>query len=104
MAASDNLNVTVSEDTPGLVRAEGQIDSYTSTSLDQVLTTLPADQNISVDMSAVEFVDSSGLRVIVRAHKRQIGGGSELIIVNPSEPVNRLLEITGLTSELTISQ
>lgn len=104
MAATDNLTVTVSDDDPALVVAEGQIDSFTSTSLDEALAALPADRSISVDLSGVEFVDSSGLRVIVRAHKRQLAGGSELIILKPSDPVSRLLDITGLTPELTISR
>lgn len=104
MSASDNLNVSVSEQDPGVVNVEGQIDSYTSTSLDDILSDMPAEQPVSVDMSKVDFVDSSGLRVIVRAHKRHVGGGSTLTILHPSDAVNRLLDITGLTSELTISQ
>ncbi|MGB5756898.1 MAG: STAS domain-containing protein [Acidimicrobiales bacterium] len=103
MAATENLTVTVSDGDPAVVTAEGQIDSFTSTSLDEVLAALPADRPISVDLSGVDFVDSSGLRVIVRAHKRQLGGGSALTIVKPSQPVSRLLDMTGLTSELTIS-
>ncbi|MGI9596217.1 MAG: STAS domain-containing protein [Acidimicrobiales bacterium] len=103
MAAIDKLSVTVSEGEPTVVAAKGQIDSFTSTSLDEALAGLPANESISLDLSAVDFVDSSGLRVIVRAHKRQIGGGSELIVLKPSESVSRLLDMTGLTSELTIS-
>jgi len=96
--------VTVSDGDPTVVAAEGQVDSYTSTSLDEVLAGLPADESIALDLSGVDFVDSSGLRVIVRSHKRQVGGGSELIVFKPSQPVNRLLEMTGLTTELTISR
>lgn len=103
MASADNLSVTVSEDDPTVVVAEGQIDSHTSTALDDALSTMSPGGTISVDLSAVTFVDSSGLRVLVRAHKRQLGGGGHLTILAPSEPVQRLLDITGLTSELQIS-
>ena len=79
----------MSDGDPTVVAAAGQVDSHTSTSLDEVLAGLPADKSIAVDLS--------------RAHKRQVGGGSELIVFKPSEPVSRLLEMTGLTSQLTIS-
>lgn len=102
VASLDNLTVTTSEEDPNAVVAEGQIDSHTSPVLDRALTTRSADAAVSVDLSAVTFVDSSGLRVIVRAHKRQANGGGGLAIVKPSEAVSRLLDITGLASELQI--
>lgn len=102
VASLDNLTVTTSEDDPNAVVAEGQIDSHTSPKLEEALSTRAADAAVSVDLSAVTFVDSSGLRVIVRAHKRQAAGGGGLSIVKPSEAVCRLLDITGLTSELQI--
>ncbi len=102
MASDDNLTVTVSENDPTVVVAEGQIDSHTSTKLDEALAGYAATESISVDLSEVSFVDSSGLRVIVRAHKRHNEGGGGLTVVRPSQSVTRLLDMTGLTSELTI--
>lgn len=102
MASLDNLTVTTSSDDPPVVVAEGQIDSHTSPSLDEALEAIDAGAFVSINLSGVTFVDSSGLRVIVRAHKRQAKGGGALTIVEPSEPVARLLDITGLTSELRI--
>ena len=99
--AAENLTVTLTDDTS--VTADGQIDSHTSPSLDDVLSALADGADLAVDLSRVTFVDSSGLRVLVRAHKRQLGGGGRLTIVDPSEPVRRLLDITGLTGELHIS-
>ena len=53
-------------------------------------------------LRTVSFIDSSGLRVLVRAEKRLGQAGGQLALVRPSEPVTRLLEITGLSAELTI--
>jgi anti-anti-sigma factor len=103
VAALDNLTITTPEEDPTVVVAEGQIDSHTSPSLDEALAARSPDVPVSVDLSGVTFVDSSGLRVLVRAHKRQIDGGGSLTIVAPSEVVTRLLDITGLTSELRIT-
>ena len=104
VAALDNLTVTTSGGDPAVIVAEGQIDSHTAPALNEALAAVSADASVSVDLSGVTFVDSSGLRVIVRAHNRQLGSGGGLTIVDPSEPVVRLFEITGLTSELTITR
>lgn len=104
MASLDNLTVTFSESDTNTVVAEGQIDSHTSALLDEALAELNADDEIAIDLSQVTFIDSSGLRVLVRAHKRREGDGGQLAIVRPSDPVCRLFDITGLTSELSISQ
>lgn len=102
VASLDNLTVTISDEEPSVVIAEGQIDSHTSTSLDDVLSSLSSNDDVAVNLSKVTFIDSSGLRVLVRAHKRQLGSGGRLTVLSPSEPVSRLFEITGLTSELAI--
>lgn len=102
MASMDNLNVTVADAEPVLVAVDGQIDSHTAVGLDDALAEIAADRNVSVDLSAVSFIDSSGLRVLVRAEKRHSGGGGALTLLSPSEAVARLLEITGLATELTI--
>lgn len=104
MAAIDNLMVTTAEDDPNLVIADGQIDSHTSPVLEEVLSAVLAEANVAVDLSRVTFIDSSGLRVLVRAHKRHIEGGGRLTVAAPSEPVRRLFDITGLTSELSITE
>ena len=99
---SDKLTVTVADDDPMTLIVDGQIDAHTAPDVDEALAGVPGDGPIRVVLSAVTFIDSSGLRVLVRAAKRQTGSGGSLALVEPSEPVRRLLEITGLTSELTV--
>lgn len=103
VASVDNLTVTVSEDDPSVIVVVGQIDSHTATALDEALDAAPSAASVSVDLSEVSFVDSSGLRVLVRAHKRLADGGGALTLVKPSQPVTRLLDMTGLSSELAIT-
>ena len=88
---------------PTTLTAVGEIDSHTSTRLDQALAALGSDQAIVIDLSQVTFVDSSGLRVIVAVHNRVDQAGGALTLRDPSEAVLRLLEITGLVDELRIS-
>jgi anti-anti-sigma factor len=51
---------------------------------------------VLLDLSQVEFVDSSGLGAIVAALKSLRSVGGELALCQPSEQVKTLLEITGL--------
>lgn len=102
VASLDNLIVTPDVDDPTTIVAEGQIDSHTSSLLAQALADQPEDAEVALVLGGVTFVDSSGLRAIVRAHKRQTAAGGGLALVDPSEAVARLLDITGLRSELTV--
>lgn len=105
MASVDGLlTVSISENDPSVVIADGQIDSHTSPALDDALAGLPASGAVSVDLADISFIDSSGLRVIVRAHKRHVESGGSLTILRPSDPVRRLLEITGLSSQLDVAE
>jgi anti-anti-sigma factor len=55
---------------------------------------------VTVDLDAVTFLDSTGLRVLVAAHTQCAEEGRSLVLVNPSTSVSRILEITGLDQTL----
>ncbi len=57
---------------------------------------------IAVDVQAVEFMDSSGLGVIVGAHKRLKGHEGGLALVSPNKQMRRILNLTGLDQILTV--
>lgn len=84
------------------VVATGDIDAHTAPDLWSALEAMSADGAVAVDLSGVSFIDSSGLRVLVRAHRRQGDGQGSLTLVNPSQAVARLLDITGLAGELHV--
>jgi anti-anti-sigma factor len=54
-----------------------------------------------IDLSAVEFMDSSGLRVLVEARNRFLDGGGELALRSGTGQVQRLFARTGLSDEFT---
>ncbi len=78
-----------------VVVAAGEVDSHTAPRLDtavqQAVTRQP--EQLIVDLSAVEFFDSSGMNVLVRA-LRQAG---RVLVVAP-RPVRRVVEVTGLST------
>jgi anti-anti-sigma factor len=49
-----------------------------------------------VDMSGTQFCDSSGIHVLIRAHKRARAEGGELLLVVPATTVLRVCAITGI--------
>lgn len=87
-----------------VVRARGEVDIYTGPSLRGVLREALATDatKVTIDMTDVSFIDSSGLSVIVGAHKKAEDRGIELILQRPTARVVRLLELTGLNRVLNV--
>jgi anti-sigma B factor antagonist len=81
-----------------VVTAPAEIDVATAEQLRVVLVESAADgQTTVVDMTRTQFCDSSGLSVLVRAHKRALEEGSELRLVIPADSaVFRIFTLTSL--------
>ena len=83
----------------------GEIDLYTAPRLQAELTAALAaakPSQIVVDMSAVEFCDSTGMNVLLAAHRLASEKGGDLTLAAPRPPVRKILEVTGLQSVFTI--
>jgi anti-sigma B factor antagonist len=57
-----------------------------------------------LDLSALDFVDSSGLSEFVLAFKRQQEIGGEVVLRAPTAQVRRVLDIVGLSEVLPIAE
>lgn len=57
---------------------------------------------IAVDMSAVEFMDSSGLGALLIGLKRAWAVGGAVVLVGPPECALRVLRITGVVRVLPV--
>ena len=79
-----------------VVVAPREIDSATAPSF---ASCLEGASDLVVDCSAVEFIDSSGLRVLLEAREVRMPHGRTLVLRSPTPAVMRLLEITS-TDEL----
>lgn len=82
----------------------GELDLSTAPELEGPLeeTLENGDASVLIDLSQCEFIDSTGIALIVRAWQRLDSGenGRGLVICSQNEQVRRVLEITGL--ELSI--
>jgi anti-sigma B factor antagonist len=57
-------------------------------------------EEIMVDLSGLDFIDSSGLAVLVESFESDRQDGNRLRFLRGSEPVQRVIEVTGLDSVL----
>ena len=86
------------------IAVRGELDLSTAPELEGPLDEVLGsdDGSVLIDLSGCEFIDSTGIALIVRAWQRLDGGenGRTLVICSGNEQVRRVLEITGL--ELSI--
>jgi anti-sigma B factor antagonist len=57
---------------------------------------------VVLDLRALRFIDSTGLRVIFSAHARSIERGQQFAVTQGSEQVQRLLSITRVGEHVRI--
>ncbi len=82
----------------------GEIDVYTAPRLRQAIIDLVEGgaRHIVVDMGAVDFLDSTGLGVLVGGLKRVKIQDGELSIVTSQDKILKIFDITGLNKVFSI--
>jgi anti-sigma B factor antagonist len=56
-----------------------------------------ASRQVTVDLSGITFIDSSGLNSLLRLRRSTMAAGGGMTIRNPSDCVQQLFAITGLS-------
>ena len=87
-----------------VISVTGEIDVYTAPSLRERLNELVASGHYAlvVDMEGVEFLDSTGLGVLVGGLKRVRSHDGSLRLVCAQEKILKVFRITGLTKVFPI--
>ena len=82
----------------------GELDVSTAPDLADLCRSVHAQgaRDVEIDLTDTSFLDSSGLRALVGAHVLFNDIGGNMRLSHPSEPVRRLLDITGLTEYFSI--
>jgi anti-sigma B factor antagonist len=82
----------------------GDLDFHTARQLREKLLELHANgsNNVVLDMSMLEFIDSSGLSVLVAGLKRLRNSDGNLTLRAIPEQTRRVLEVSGLSRVLSI--
>jgi anti-anti-sigma factor len=81
-----------------VVAAPEEIDITNAEALRAALSTAAADGHgtLVVDMTRTRFCDSSGLHVLIAAHRRAGAEGREVLLVISGTPVLRVFALTGM--------
>ena len=88
-----------------VVTIGGEIDLYTAPRLHSELAGLLAEDmpsRVVIDMSGVEFCDSTGMNVLLSCLRRARERGGDLEIAAPKPAVRKILQVTGLDSVFTL--
>ena len=97
--------VTVSErDASVVVAIDGELDMATASALRKPILDAIAGghRHIVLDLTQVTFIDSTGLSVIIGAHKRLQPDGA-IAVATESAMVRRVFHLTGLTDLLPMT-
>jgi anti-sigma B factor antagonist len=94
---------TAERGTLALVELRGELDLLGTTELEPELERLaddPAVEVVTLDLRGLDFLDSSGLRLVVLCARRLAESGRRLVLVRGGRAVQRVFEITRMTERL----
>jgi anti-sigma B factor antagonist len=97
-----SVRVIANDATPTLALS-GELDLANAETFAAELERVESDAPtmITVDMQELEFIDSTGIAVLVAAHRRLNDGGLRIRLVRSrASAVRRVLDVTGLDAEL----
>lgn len=93
---------TTTEGKQVTVAFAGRLDTTTAPQLEAELSNvLDGAEALILDMSALEYLSSAGLRVILAAHKRMSRQGS-MVVRHVNATIMEVFEVTGFNDILTI--
>jgi anti-anti-sigma factor len=93
------------QDHPGiaLVEVEGELDLDGAPDLCAAIQDR-ARHHVIVDLSGVDFCDSTGLKALIDAAREVAIGGGQLVAIVPGDgPVRRVIDMTGAAEFLAVS-
>jgi anti-sigma B factor antagonist len=81
---------------------QGELDLASFETVDQVLRDAAERANeITIDLSGLTFMDSTGLRLLLKADARARADGHSMRVTGASGEVKMVMEITGTLERLT---
>ena len=84
------------------VSVEGRLDTITSPDLEkEVNESIENVKDLTLDFEKVEYISSSGLRVLLAEQKVMNKQGS-MKVINVNDTIMEIFEVTGFTDILTI--
>ena len=103
----DELSIDLKTEDGGgslLFKLRGSLDLATAPTVRAALSeaTEKGNHELLVDLTQLEFLDSTGLGVLIGAHRRATEHGGSLRLIVSNGPISRLLNITGLIAVFAV--
>lgn len=105
MSAQFNLGrAPESTPTETILNLAGELDLVAAPTLHKELhsTLVSGTHKLILDLGAVTFMDSSGLRTLLSVHEEALEQGVDFVLRRVPASVQRLFDITGVTDELHV--
>jgi anti-anti-sigma factor len=101
----DDATFRLSEDATGdgerVIRVRGELDIESAPELERaLLRSRPAGERVVLDLAELKFMDSTGLRVLLRARAAADAGRWEINLRNVPPIIRRLFDMTGVQAAL----
>jgi anti-sigma B factor antagonist len=92
--------------TTAWVHPAGDLDLDTVHRVESALAELREEgcSNLVLDLRALTFMDSTGLRLVIRWHTAARGEGFQFAIVPGPEVVQRVFRLTGMDAHVTVAE
>ncbi|HTP18440.1 MAG TPA: STAS domain-containing protein [Solirubrobacteraceae bacterium] len=98
------LSINRREEAGGVVLAlSGELDVVSAPELEQHLNELLSrpDAHVTLDLGELTFVDSAGVSMLIKAKQDAKSNGRTLVLAKPTEQVQRVFALVGLTDWLS---
>jgi anti-sigma B factor antagonist len=94
----ETFRLTETNPRPGCheIRVEGELDLAVAPQLEEAIERAADPESVLLDLESCEFIDSTGIAVVVNAHHRLKEEGRQLVVYGASGQVLRVLSISGL--------
>ena len=85
-----------------VIHLVGELDLAAFDEVNELLTSAQSDgyRGVRIDLRALEFIDSTGIRLLLMAHQRAEQRGDEFCIIRGSERIQRVFALTDLDGRL----
>ena len=92
-----NMDLTVNNTGKNMLAIHGRITTETCEVLsDEIINNTSLEEPLFLDFADVEYMSSSGLRVLLQEQKRR-GSSDKVILLNVSEVISEILDVTGFS-------
>ncbi len=88
-----------------ILQLKGRLDTITSSQLEEELEDVFSEEivELTFDFSALDYISSSGLRVLLSAQKKINNMGAKMKIIGANEVVKEIFDATGFTKIMDLS-